>query len=63
MKMEQWWCDTDMKIEVLGEKPVSVPLFTPQTQHGLALLELCPALCDERPENNHLSHATRSLLH
>jgi len=35
--MEHWWCDTDMKIEVVGEKPVPVPLFTPQTQHGLAL--------------------------
>jgi hypothetical protein len=34
MKVEHWWCDTDVKIEVLGEKPVAVP---PQkTRHGLA---------------------------
>jgi hypothetical protein len=34
--MGHWWSDTDRKTEVLGEKPVPVPLCLPQISHGLA---------------------------
>ena len=30
MSMEQWWNDTERETEVLGEKPVPVPLCPPQ---------------------------------
>ena len=30
IRMEHWWNDTDMKTEVLEEKPVPVPLLSPQ---------------------------------
>jgi len=29
------WNDTDGRIEVLGDKPVTVPLCAPQISHGL----------------------------
>jgi len=35
MGMEHWWNGTDGKTEVLGEKPVTVPLCPPQISHGL----------------------------
>ena len=36
MSMEQWWNDTDRgKTEVLGQKPVPVPLSRPQISNGL----------------------------
>jgi hypothetical protein len=31
MNMEQWWNDIDRENQELGEKPVSVPIFPPQT--------------------------------
>ena len=34
--MEHRWNDTDGKTEVLGEKPVPVPLCPPQISHELA---------------------------
>jgi len=37
MSTEQWWNDTDRgKAEVLGEKPIPVTLYLPQTPHWLA---------------------------
>ena len=35
--MEHWWNEIDReKTEVLGEKPVPVPLYPPQIPHELA---------------------------
>jgi hypothetical protein len=34
--MEHWWND-ERKTEVLGEKPVPLPLCSPQIPRGLAL--------------------------
>jgi hypothetical protein len=41
----------------LGEKPVPVPLCTPQISHGLDLGSN-PGLRGERPATNRLSHGT-----
>ena len=36
ISMEHWYCDIDNgATEVLGEKPVPVPLYPPQIPHGL----------------------------
>jgi hypothetical protein len=43
----------------LGEKPVPVPLCTPQISYGLDLGSN-PGLRDERPATNRLSHGTAS---
>jgi len=34
--MEDWWDGTDVKTEILGEKPVPVPYCPPQISHALA---------------------------
>jgi len=35
MNMDEWWNDTDRGKQILEEKPVSVPLFSPQILRGL----------------------------
>jgi hypothetical protein len=44
----------------LGEKPVLVPLFSPQISPGLALGST-PGLRGERPATNRLSHGTANV--
>jgi hypothetical protein len=51
---------TGEKTEVLGEKPVPVPLCRPQIPHGLNPGSN-PGLCGERPATNRLSHGTAVL--
>jgi len=36
MSIEYWWNYTERKAEVLGEKPVPLPVYSPQISHGLA---------------------------
>ena len=38
MGMEQWWNYTDGKTEVLGGKPLTVPLFPAQISRRVALI-------------------------
>jgi hypothetical protein len=61
--MKEWVCSIGVlikteKTKVLGEKPVTVPLYPPQIPHGL------PAIQPEPPQweaNNLLSHGTALL--
>jgi hypothetical protein len=49
------------KTEVLGEKPVSVPLCPTQIPHGLTTGSN-PGLCGWRPAANRLSHGTARIM-
>jgi hypothetical protein len=61
--MEHRWNEIDReKTEVLGEKPVPVPLGLPEIPHGLTPGSK-PSLCGGRPATNRLSHGTALYLH
>jgi hypothetical protein len=54
----EWY--SHVKTEVFRDKPVPVPLYSPQILHGLAWVQNC--LCGEGLVTNHLCHDTAMMF-